>query len=106
MPVKATGWASISRVFAPILRLLLPADNGLWTLALRLRCKPEAVELAIERGAADLESPRHLGHLSTVMGNSEAYDLAFELLQRADVTGGVQECKPAMPGTEVGLGWR
>src|SRR5437763_10044774 len=93
MPVKATGWPSISRVFAPNLRLLSPADHGLWTGVFRLRCKPQAVELAIERGAADLQPPGHLGHLSTVMGDSEANDLAFDLLQGPDVAGGIEERK-------------
>src|SRR5262245_34084072 len=104
MPVKATGWPSISRVFAPILRWLLPADHGLWTSALRVGCKPEAVELAIERGAADLQPPGHLGHLSAVMGDGEANDLALDLLQGADVAGGIDESKPAMRRAPVRLG--
>src|SRR5215510_16346994 len=91
MPVKATGWPSISRGFAPNLRLLSPADHGLWIGAVRLRREPQAVELAVERGAADLQPPRHLGHLAAVVGDGEANDLAFDLLQGAGLAGGIDE---------------
>src|SRR5215831_7885229 len=105
MPVKATGWPSISRVFAPILRPLSPADNGLWTRVLWRCSKPQAVELAVEGGAADLQPPGHLGHLSAVMGDCEAYDLALDLLQGADVPRRVDEREPAIePAFEPALG--
>ena len=91
MPVKATGWPSNSRVFAPILRALSPVDNGLWRTTFGLGRKPQAVELAIKGRTADLQPPRHFGHLSAIMGNSEAYDLAFDLLQRPNVAGGVEQ---------------
>ena len=38
-----------------------------------------------------LQPPRHLGHLSAIMGYSEAYDFAFDLLQRTDVARGVEK---------------
>src|SRR5215510_8484089 len=93
MPVKATGWPSISRVFAPNLRLLSPADHGLWISTVRLGCKPQAIELAIERRAADLQPPGYLGHLAAAMGDGEADDLAFDRLQTSDIAGGVDECE-------------
>src|SRR3954452_4217826 len=47
------------------------------------RRTPAFVELAIERGAADLQSPRDFGHLAAIMRDREADDLRFHLLQRA-----------------------
>src|SRR5438093_13603049 len=96
MPVKATGWPSISRVFAPILRPLSPIDHGLWRTTFGLGRKPQAVELAIKGRTADLQPPRHFGHLSAIMGDSEAYDFPFDLLQRANVARGVEQRQPGV----------
>src|SRR6266705_1284280 len=45
----------------------------------------EIFELAVERGAADLQSPRDLRHLPAIMRDGEADHLGLEVLERQHV---------------------
>src|SRR6185312_7923915 len=56
-----------------------------------LAFQAQALELAVERRAADFQPPRHFRHLPVMVGDGEADDLALDLLERAHVPGRVGE---------------
>ena len=64
---------------------MLPGNNGVRIVFGQALRKPERVELAVQRRAADLEAPGDLRHLSAVMRNRKSNDLGFELFKRMSV---------------------
>src|SRR5215216_3439569 len=53
--------------------------------------KSQILQLAVECGAADAQTARHLRHLAVVVRNGEAKDFVFHLFERAEVALGVED---------------
>src|SRR5712671_1739658 len=96
---KATGLTHLSRSFASILRPMLPCDNII--RGGRFRIEAKGIELSIQSRTADPQSPRHFGHLPTIMCNREPDSIDFHLLEGTN-------CAPRVKqGNHVGLReWR
>ena len=51
----------------------------------------EFAELAIERRAADPQSPRNLGHPPTIMADGESDDIGLDILERPQIAIGTEQ---------------
>src|SRR6185369_11932068 len=61
-------------------------------------------ELAVQRRAPDPQPPRDLGHAAAIMADGEADDVGLDLIQRAQIAVGVEQCDAARGRHRCGAG--
>jgi len=86
-----TGFCDYCRTDGTGGRLAALCCNGFAIGFIPFGIQAQRFELAVQRGTADLQPPRHFRHLAPIVGNGVPNELCLQFFQRPHLACGVQK---------------